>query len=84
MNNLQHVLFSTALLTCCKLQPVVSFMESIHLVFGLPLLLLPFTFPSIIVCSRAVVPNLGPPDVLGLQLPEILASRGGGEDFWEL
>ena len=33
---------------------------------------------------RAVVPNLGTPDVLGLQLPEILASRGGGEGFWEL
>ena len=34
--------------------------------------------------ARAVVPNLGPPDVLGLQLPEILASRGSGEGFWEL
>ena len=33
---------------------------------------------------RSVVPNLGPPDVLGLQLPEILASRDGGEGFWEL
>ena len=33
---------------------------------------------------RAVVPNLGPPDVLQLQLPEILASRGGGEGLWEL
>ena len=33
---------------------------------------------------RAVVLNLGPPDVLGLHLPEILASRGGGEGFWEL
>ena len=32
----------------------------------------------------AVVLNLGPPDVLGLQLPEILASRGDGEGFWEL
>ena len=32
----------------------------------------------------AVVPNLGPPDVLGLQLPEILANRSGGEGFWEL
>ena len=29
-------------------------------------------------------PGLGPPVVLGLQLPEILASRGGGEGFWEL
>ena len=38
-------------------------------------------------CNRSassVVPNLGPPDVLGLQLPEILASRGSGEGFWEL
>ena len=35
------------------------------------------------VCSMAVFPNLGPPDVLGLQLPEILTSRGGGEGFWE-
>ena len=33
---------------------------------------------------NAVFPNLGPPDVLGLQLPEILASRSGGEGFWEL
>ena len=32
----------------------------------------------------AVVPNLGPPYVLGLQLPEILASRGGGEGFWDV
>ena len=34
--------------------------------------------------SRSVVLNLEPPDVLGLQLPEILASRGSGEGFWEL
>ena len=33
---------------------------------------------------KTVASNLGPPDVLGLQLPEILASRGGGEGFWEL
>ena len=32
---------------------------------------------------RSVLPNLGSPDVLGLQLPEILAGRGGGEGFWE-
>ena len=40
-------------------------------------------FPSHLVLhpSNAVVSNLGPPDVLGLQLPEILASRGGGEGF---
>ena len=34
--------------------------------------------------TRAVVSNLGLPDVLGLQLPEILANRGGGEGFWRL
>ena len=33
---------------------------------------------------KTVVPDLGPPDVLGLQLPEILVSRGDGEGFWEL
>ena len=27
----------------------------------------------------AMVPNLGPPEVLGLQLPEIMASRASGE-----
>ena len=32
---------------------------------------------------RTVIPNLEPPDVLGLRLPEILANRGG-EGFWEL
>ena len=40
--------------------------------------------PSLPGCSMAVVPNLGPPDVLGLQVPEIPASRGGGEGFWEM
>ena len=40
-------------------------------------------FDSLSYC-KVVIPNLGPPDVLGLQLPEILASRGGGEGFWEL
>ena len=34
--------------------------------------------------SNTVVSYCGPPDVLGLQLPEILANRGGGEGFWEL
>ena len=33
---------------------------------------------------RAVVPNLGSPDVLGLQLPEALASTANGKGFWEL
>ena len=38
----------------------------------------------LVLYSIPVVPNLGPPDVLGLQFPEILASRDGGEGFWEL
>ena len=40
--------------------------------------------PDTVERSKAVVSNLGPPDVLGLQLPEILVSRGGAEGFWEL
>ena len=32
----------------------------------------------------AGVPKLGPPDVLRLQLPEILGSRSDGEGFWGL
>ena len=34
--------------------------------------------------SRAVVPNLGSPDVLGLQLPEAFTTTLAGQDFWEL
>ena len=34
------------------LQPVASFRETVHLISGLPLFLLPSTFPSIIVFSR--------------------------------
>ena len=30
-----------------------------------------------------MVPNLGSPDVLGLELQEILASTPNGEGFWE-
>ena len=33
---------------------------------------------------RAVVPNLGPPDVVGLQLPEAFTTTSAGQDFWEL
>ena len=29
-------------------------------------------------------PNLGPPDVLGLQLPEAFTTTSAGQDFWEL
>ena len=33
---------------------------------------------------RSVVPNVGPPDVLGLQLPEAFTTTSAGQDFWEL
>ena len=33
--------------------------------------------------SIAVALSLGSPNVLGLQLPEILASTASGEGFWE-
>ena len=32
---------------------------------------------------RPVLPSLGSPDVLGLQLPEILACVANGEGSWE-
>ena len=35
-------------------------------------------------CFTAVVPNLGPPDVLRLQLPEAFTTTSAGQDFWEL
>ena len=34
--------------------------------------------------SRAVVPKLGPLDVLGLPLPESFTTTLAGQDFWEL
>ena len=40
--------------------------------------------PNILKCSRAVVPNLGSPDILGLKLPEALITSCAGQDFWEL
>ena len=49
VSNLQNGLSSTALVSSCKLKPLASFRESIHLIFGLPLFLLPSTFPSMIV-----------------------------------
>ena len=33
---------------------------------------------------NSVVPNLEPPDVLGIQLPEALTTTSAGQDFWEL
>ena len=35
-------------------------------------------------CCMAVVPNLGPPDVFGLQLPEAFTTTSAGQDFWTL
>ena len=52
MSDLQNVLSSTALLSSYSLKPVVSFRRSVSLIFGLPLFLLPSTFPSIIIFSR--------------------------------
>ena len=34
--------------------------------------------------SKAVVSNLGSPDVLGLKLPEAFSTSSAGQDFWEL
>ena len=39
---------------------------------------------SFICLPRAVVPNLGPPDILGLQLPKAFTTTSAGQDFWEL
>ena len=47
MSDLQHVLSLTALLCASRLKS--SFGESVHLVLGLPLFLLPSTFPSMMV-----------------------------------
>ena len=33
---------------------------------------------------KPMVPNLGPPDVLGLQLPEAFTTTFASQDFWEL
>ena len=51
-SDVHNVLSSTALLSFCKLMTVASLMESIHLIFALPLFLLPSTFPSITVFSK--------------------------------
>ena len=34
--------------------------------------------------TKPVVLSLGPPDILGLQLPEAFTPTSAGEDFWEL
>ena len=33
---------------------------------------------------KAVVLNVGPPDVIELQLPVAFATTSAGQDFWEL
>ena len=48
MSDLHNILFSASLLSFCKLRPMASFMEPIHLIIGLPLSLPPSVFPSII------------------------------------
>ena len=46
--------------------------------------LLLFLGVSMVLWVTAVVPNLGPPDVLILQLPEASTTTSDGQDFWEL
>ena len=36
------------------------------------------------ICSIAVVPNLGSPDILGLKLPEAFTTSCAGQNIWEL
>ena len=48
--------FSTAPLSSCRLVPVASFMKSIYLMFGLPLVLPSSVFPSIIVFLKEPYP----------------------------
>ena len=40
--------------------------------------------PPVSSVFRTVVPNLGPPDILGLQLPEAFNTNSACQDFWEL
>ena len=37
-----------------------------------------------ILAYKSVVLNLGPPDVIELQLPEAFTTTSAGQDFWEL
>lgn len=52
MSDVHGVLSSRTLLSSCRLMPRASFMESLHLIFGLPLSLLPSIFPNSIVFSK--------------------------------
>ena len=47
-----NALSSTALLSSCRLMTMVSFMELVHLIFGLPLFLRASMFPSITIFSK--------------------------------
>ena len=49
MSGVHNVLSSTALLSSCRLMLMTPFRESIHLMFDLPLFLLPSIFLNIIV-----------------------------------
>ena len=48
MSDVGNVLSSAALLSSYSLVPVASLMDSTHLVFGLPLFLLPSVFPALL------------------------------------
>ena len=48
MSDVHNVLCSPALLRCCRLLlPVASFMESVHLIFGLPFPFRLLSFPAL-------------------------------------
>lgn len=52
MSDVHNSLSSRALLSSCGLVPVVSFMELMHFIVGLPFFLLPSIFPTFIVFSK--------------------------------
>lgn len=52
MTDVHSVLASTALLSPWGLMPLASFRESTHLIFHLPVFMLPSIFPSITIFSR--------------------------------
>ena len=52
MSAVHSVLSLTAFLSTCRLMPLASLMESIHLTFGPPFFLLSPVFPDIIVFPK--------------------------------
>ena len=48
MSDVHSVLSSAAPLSSCRLRPVACFMESSHLILGLPLFLLPLLLPALL------------------------------------